>query len=179
MEEISIKSKLVVHRIIFLDIDGVLNTIDTKERCQGCIGIDEEKVKILSKIINSFEYEPLVVLTSTWKSEWERVESINDLSVAGQYLVRHLHRWGVHILDKTDDVYENTRNLRGQSILNWIKNADLDIYSILVLDDESFDYSECGLEKYHLKTSFYDNPGGLLESHIEKALEILNTPSDL
>ena len=82
MENIPIRPKLVVHRIIFLDIDGVLNAINTKERCQGCIGIDEEKVKTLSKIIDSFEYEPFVVLISTWKSDWERVECIDDLSVS-------------------------------------------------------------------------------------------------
>ena len=92
MEDVSIKPKLLVRRIIFLDIDGVLNTINTKARCQGCIGLEEEKIKILSKIINSFECEPFVVLTSTWKSEWERTEYIDDLSVAGQYLIKRLHR---------------------------------------------------------------------------------------
>ena len=32
------------------------------------------------------------------------------------------------LLDKTDDVYEDDKILRGQSILNWIKNSNFEIY---------------------------------------------------
>lgn len=37
-------------KIIFLDIDGVLNCHNSKSDCNGRLGIDEDKVKRLKKI---------------------------------------------------------------------------------------------------------------------------------
>ena len=176
--------KDLIHRVVFLDIDGVLNEIRSTSRCCGFIGIDNSKAQTLSTIINNdvFEIEPLVVLTSTWKSDWERVECLEDLSKCGQYLVKHLHRCGIHIFDKTEDVYEETKNRRGQSILNWLEKVKQDgvkIESFVILDDEMFDYEELGLTDRLVKTSFYDTPGGLQESDVPKTIEILKRPIEL
>ena len=38
--------------IVFLDVDGVLNTVSTKERSpMGCVGIQKDKVRILYTIL--------------------------------------------------------------------------------------------------------------------------------
>ena len=38
-------------KLIFLDIDGVLNCAISKSRCFGCLGIDDDKVKRLKTIV--------------------------------------------------------------------------------------------------------------------------------
>ena len=56
-------------KVIFLDIDGVLNYATTAARAPcGCIGIAEPAVRNLKKIIDATGAK--IVLTSTWKSEW-------------------------------------------------------------------------------------------------------------
>ena len=42
-------------KVIFLDIDGVLNTPSSESRCGEYIGIDDEKVKKLKKIVEKNE----------------------------------------------------------------------------------------------------------------------------
>ena len=56
-------------KIIFLDIDGVLNCQKSQSKCGGLIGIDDKKVKVLRKIVESTNAK--IVLCSSWKSGWE------------------------------------------------------------------------------------------------------------
>ena len=59
-------------KLIFLDVDGVLNRVQTKTQApSGCTGIETELVKNLAKIVN--ETNALIILTSDWKVEWETV----------------------------------------------------------------------------------------------------------
>ena len=54
-------------KVIFLDIDGVLNNEYSKTRApSGVIGIDGDKVKRLRKIVESTGAK--LVLTSSWKT---------------------------------------------------------------------------------------------------------------
>lgn len=154
----------MIDKIIFLDIDGVLNCISTKARCQGCIGIDDLKVKILKEIISKTNAK--IVLTSTWKIDWDK--NLEDCSYAGKYLNNKLKKQGLWILDKTKD---NT-NDRGQGIYNWIKKYNIKNWA--VFDDEIFDDYDNMIINHLVKTKFYDDNGGLQEEHIEKAINILN-----
>ena len=52
-------------KVIFLDVDGVLNCNKSKSRCNLCVGIDADKIKRLKEIID--ETGAYIVLTSTWK----------------------------------------------------------------------------------------------------------------
>ena len=59
-------------KVIFLDVDGVLNSVRTKEQTpSGCTGIESKLVKNLAKIVN--ETKAILILTSDWKIEWEAV----------------------------------------------------------------------------------------------------------
>ena len=154
----------MIDKLIFLDIDGVLNCISTKARCQGCIGIDDLKVKLLKQIIDNTNAK--IVLTSTWKTEWNK--NLEECDYAGKYLNNKLKKQKLWILDKTED---NGKN-RGKGIYDWIKKYNVDNW--LVLDDEIFkDYDE-EIVRHWVKTDFYDNNGGLQKNHIEKAIKILN-----
>ena len=162
-------------KIIFLDIDGVLNCIETRVKApSGCIGIDDDKCERLGKIVK--ETGARVVLTSTWKKDWFRHAFISDLPEDGQYLEKRLFEHGVLIYDKTTDL---SWSQRAEGILDFIKNCEQEVESFIILDDEyTLNYAQCGLDKYHIKT-FYSKQNsntllGLQDYHVEKAVYILN-----
>ena len=154
-------------KIIFLDIDGVLNYGGCKARsATGCLGVEEEKVKLLRQIID--QTGAIVVLTSTWKTDWFPTEFIEDLPKDGQYLEKQLAKHKVFIRAKTEDP---SWAQRGQGILDFIETSNYSVEQFVILDDESFDFIELGLENRFVKTNFTD---GLLPEHVEKAVSILN-----
>ena len=154
-------------KIIFLDIDGVLNYRGCKARAAtGCLGVDDEKVKLLRQIID--QTGAIVVLTSTWKTDWFPSAFIGDLPKDGQYLEKQLAKHKVFIRAKTEDP---SWAQRGQGILDFIETSKYNVEQFVIIDDESFDFTELGLENRFVKTNFLD---GLLPEHVEKAVNILN-----
>lgn len=150
-------------KIIFLDIDGVLNSNDSEDLFHGFVGLDYSGIKLLKEIVNATGVE--IVLVSTWKLGWHKDKSRN--SMLANYLDTRLAEEGLTIIDKTD----GTMNLRGHGILDWLSEHPTD--SWIVLDDEIFeDYEECGILPHLVKTSFYD--GGLKDKHVEMAINLLN-----
>ena len=152
-------------KVIFLDIDGVLNYAKTEARAPcGCIGIAEPSVRNLKKIIDKTGAK--IVLTSTWKDEWEI--DADNCTPMGIYLDKKLKRHGIHILDKTKDHIDN----RGEGIQNWLTRHD-HVKDWIVLDDDIFpDYQAQNIIPHLIKTSFAN--GGLLEEHVLQAIEMLN-----
>ena len=57
-------------RIIFLDVDGVLNSALTKDRYKGMIGLDERFIGNLSGLVmkSSIKDETKIVLSSSWRA---------------------------------------------------------------------------------------------------------------
>src|SRR4051812_18579144 len=53
-------------KILFLDVDGVLNRVGTKERCpNGCIGVEPDLCARLERVVSSTGCS--IVLSSTWR----------------------------------------------------------------------------------------------------------------
>ena len=151
-------------KVIFLDIDGVLNDSDSNTRCHGVIGIDDKKVKLLSKIV--YNTKSALILTSSWKVHWERFYK-DDQHELGNYLDRKLKRQRLYITDKTTPHGSE----RGREISEFLQRYQVEKW--IVLDDDIFeDYEKYNILPHLVKTSFYD--GGLKECHIEKALKLLN-----
>ena len=151
-------------KLIFLDIDGVLNCMGSKSRCEGFIGIDNDKVKRLKQIVNKTNAK--IVLTSTWKRHWHKNADLNDYS--GNYLNRKFKKQSLRIMDKTTDDSIH----RGTGIIDYINNFHTDVESWIVLDDEYFpDYKELGILDHMVKTEFIK---GLQERHVDLAIELLN-----
>lgn len=154
-------------KLIFLDIDGVLNYGGCKARsATGCLGIEDEKVALLKQIVDRTGAK--IVLSSTWKTEWFRTEYIEDLPKDGRYMVKQLAKQGIHILAKTED---SEWSRRGRGILDFINHFPQDVESFVILDDESFDFEFEGIDDKFVHTSFAD---GLLPEHVERAVSILN-----
>ena len=139
-------------RIIFLDIDGVLNNAKSNEESLTFPCIDDVNLRQLKNIVEATGAR--VVLTSTWKEDYLEDEAVR------RFLDDRLPICGVtedRILD------------RGKGILAYL-SAHPEVKSYVILDDELFDYVECELID-HLVRTFYDC--GLTEMDAERAIRIL------
>lgn len=150
-------------KIIFLDIDGVLNCVTSGSRSpSGFKGIDEDKVKLLRQIAD--KTGALIVLTSTWKSEWDI--DPEACSPEGRYLSQKLRRQQLRILDKTMFM-----DKRGTGIRQWLAEHPK-VTSWVVLDDDIFaDYERQGILPHLVQTSYFQQ--GLTQEHVQKAIDIL------
>ena len=152
-------------KVIFLDVDGVLNDVQTDERSpDGFIGIDPLMVGHLKFVVDQTGAN--VVLTSTWKSEWDRDSS--KRSDDGNYLHDTLLAQGVEIIDKTEDQVAD----RGHGIIRYLE-AHPEIEKWIVLDDEVyFDFKECGIMEHLIRSRYAF--GGLTNELANHAVFKLN-----
>ena len=150
-------------KIIFLDIDGVLNCDTTVESCGNYLGIDNSKLKLLAEIVDKTKAK--VVLTSTWKDKWFRGggQKYKQDELAN-YLDTEFFRYGIIVYDKTtDDLFD-----RGLGIRRW--KAEKEVESFVILDDNVFDYKEQMLVSNLILT---DGHKGLTEDDVKRAINIL------
>ena len=152
-------------RVIFLDVDGVLNDSLTPDRAPGgFIGISSQKVSYLKQIVDYTHAD--IVLTSSWKSEWS--SKPDECTDDGLYLTERLKEQGLTIADKTmDRSYD-----RGRGIVNWLESHP-GVKHWVVLDDDRFaDYDEYGIIPHWVRSS-WRHPGGLNPRLVPKAIHIL------
>lgn len=150
-------------KVIFLDVDGVLNCKTTKERCMGYIGIDRKKVLLLKHICAETGAE--IVLVSTWKSCWyKEPEKKCEQDGFADELDKSLGAFGLTIFDRTyDDIFD-----RADEILKWLEQNPAEKF--VILDDEDFSYKQARLNKFWVKTDYNT---GLTAELCERAIEIL------
>ena len=141
-------------KVIFLDIDGVLNDKYCRARVREIVRQTDARL----------------VLISSWKKYWKREETTDPDML---YLMRKLKRFGLSIYDKTEESFWANR---GEGIHVWL-SANEDVTAWVVLDDETFpDYEKYGIDKHLVKTKFfYEKDAGLQEEHAEQAIAILNS----
>ena len=155
-------------KVIFLDIDGVLNEEKSRCRCCGYKGIDDKKVGNLAKIVKQTNAE--IVLISTWKDDWRKTDKAHQ-GIMANYLDRKMKKQGLRIYDKTVSV-DKARGMhfsRGEGILQYLADNKIEMY--VIWDDYQFDYDSCGLTDYYIKTDAYN--GGLTEELSIKAMKLL------
>lgn len=159
----------LMRKIIFLDIDGVLNSNEyfeslPKEK-EKFIEIDENKVLLLKEIVDKTGAE--IVLSSTWRDL-----DCNDCKEAMemyQYLLNTLKKHGLSILDKTPYINCN----RPKEIKEWLNHNKVQNFISLDDDFNEEQYQEQGLVNCLIKTSFWESNGGLQREHVNKAIFIL------
>lgn len=144
--------------VVFLDIDGVLNTRTT---CQvapsGYQGVDDERVKLLAKAMKEVSAEG-IVLTSTWKD-------LKDGADDRDYLLSKFAEYGLSVLDSTTDT---SVHKRGEGVLNYLKSHS-EIDEFVVIDDMQFDFEDYS----KIWESFLDTKG----KGIENVVAASRTPS--
>lgn len=170
-------------KIIFLDIDGVLNTINTfrlrkeeyKKTGKYILAIDECRVGYLKRIID--ESEAKIVLTSAWRRDFIKKENkIIAVEENAKKLQELFLKYDIEIYDIVSVDYGD-RN-REQQIKEWLEKRD-DIDNYIIIDDELCTYKD--LANRVIKTKFMnsnieDETGlGLSENHIDIAIKLLKS----
>lgn len=143
-------------KIIFLDVDGVLNSQNYLLNSNNKISnsINPKKITLLKELVD--ETGSNIVVTSAWR-----------LSKNFQILKNVFQIHDLKIQDKTELI----RGKRGEEIKLYLqKHPNID--NFVILDDEIFEDYDDYLLKHLVKTSFYID--GLTEEHIEQAKIILN-----
>ena len=154
-------------KVIFLDVDGVLNNCRTKARCGEYMGIDTALVKQLKKIVDATEAE--IVLSSTWRLGYNREHQ--ELANHSKYLANKLGKQHMRVVGYTPDL-GHMGILRGQEIREWLNKNDDVVTEWVVLDDEYFgDFATHGIDTHWVKT---DTDEGLTDADVEHAIRILN-----
>ena len=136
----------MINNIIFLDIDGVLNSDKFFEESEYCnrsdinsplYDIDMNKLELLLDVVR--ETSSSIVITSSWRR----------LSIY-PYVKKYLIDKGLPIIHETSYI----EGKRGEEIRDYLNNNDVD--NFVILDDEVFsDFNE--LTNYLVKTNFYED----------------------
>ena len=134
-------------KVIFLDIDGVLNTNSDRE-------ISNDKLKLLSELVSKTGAE--VVLSSSWRNWWNHPK----INIPGSFITN----WKNQFLDNNISITLTTelecpKNL---SIEKFIIQHDVKRY--VVLDDEPIDIANL------VKTN---GDIGLTQLDCQKAFQLL------
>lgn len=135
------------YKIIFLDIDGVLNDYNFISRNYELISgqqlfIDLEKVKILKEIIERTDAK--IVLSSSWRNDFG--DDLTPLSNGAEQILSTFQIYNLHIWDKTEDGCR-----KDQSINQWLsKHKDI-VEKFVEIDD---DYLEVSPSAF-VRCSFY------------------------
>lgn len=148
--------------VIFLDIDGVLNTDKTCAVYDNELVLEDGKLLLLKKLVE--ETQSKIVLVSTKKNYWEKRDK-NKQGLYGTYLDKKFSEYGLKIYDKTIDDGIH----RGLGVLAWKSRNNTN--NIVVLDDNEEGYDAITKAFYLVKIS---GGIGLTEQNLEKAKEILN-----
>ena len=127
-------------KVIFLDVDGVLNSDEYFDKIRNLDiqgierEVDIEKIKLLKKAIDKTGAK--VVLSSSWR-----------YTKYAQYLKELLSNYDIYV-DPTPFI----ENERGLEIKKWLSDNQ-DVEDFVILDDEIFDSYDESLIKNLIKTS--------------------------
>ncbi|MBQ6547262.1 MAG: hypothetical protein IJL74_04630 [Bacilli bacterium] len=167
-------------KIIFLDIDGVMLPIGSKDKL-----IPEDKILLLKGLIE--ETDSKVVLSSTWRLNANR-KFYEDEDY--ENLVKSLKKHEIEIYDHTPakqiktikrqlvtksgmtivNYVTDPNSTRGAEISDWLKENETS--SFVILDDQDFYFDLFGLKDNFVKIN---NPYmGLEQIDVEQAKNILN-----
>jgi len=154
-------------KVIFLDIDGVLNSraYDRKRNRDEQTDIDETRLPLVKEIVTATGAK--IVLSSTWREHWAKDPHIcrDD----GVYINKTFAKYELEIYDKTPDLGMDFD--RPDEIKAWLDSSQESIESFVIIDD--YRYAWGSLSDNFVKT----NPNfglGLEEEHVQNAIEILN-----
>lgn len=153
-------------KIVFLDVDGVLNSEQLMNRLGPKLWGDGTVLDV--RAIERLNYltactEAKIVISSSWRLfyEWDELVSIlKDNGVKAE------------VIDKTPRFsYDD----RADEIWAWLDNTQENVETYVILDDDRLerkrDSSDPVLDMHFVRTSWFD---GLQDRHVEAAIKILS-----
>lgn len=150
-------------KVIFLDIDGVLNSyVYDRERTENDGNIDKTRLLLLKRLVDDTGAK--IVLSSSWRIHWDKCfDKCDDI---GKEINSVFSSVGLEIYDKTlKDGYHE----RYDEIRTWL-NEKPDVERFVIFDDNGYGWGD--LSDNFIQTN-YRIGRGLEQRHIEKAYEIL------
>lgn len=139
-------------KVIFLDVDGVLNTHDSP----GRFPINRNRLRQLERIVKVTG--AVIVLSSTWRKLDYTFERLN----------KKLKYRGMMIHSRTTTDYFKERQVRGDEIQLWLDEHP-EVTNYVILDDDS-DMLKSQLNNF-VHTNGYSE--GLTEEKADEAISIL------
>ena len=151
-------------KVIFLDIDGVLNSlVYDRERKENDGNIDETRLPLIKRIVD--ETQAKIVLSSSWRTHWNQNPLLCDS--VGKDMAALFAVYQLEIDDKTPVLPSNDR---AEEIRMWL-NQNPAVTHLVILDDNRFGWGE--LQEYLVSTS-YRIGRGLEEKHLLEVIRLLN-----
>ena len=156
-------------KIIFLDVDGVLNNTRTTNTFEDYIFVDDDKIKLLKQIIDATNAK--IVLSSSWRKGWrfkdQNPACANEDVRLFKALEYKLKEFDIELMSYTKHLWH-----RGKEIENWLENWEGEkIESYVILDDMPAE--EFISHSTHLIQT--DIAEGLTEKQVERAIKMLNS----
>jgi len=160
-------------KVIFLDVDGVLNSEDDLLGIQndGTVNpgreIFDRPLALLKSLVDATNAK--IVISSSWRVGCAKCgrESFYGKELY-ETLKQRLGDYDMAAIDVTP-VINKPMVKRGDEIRKWLNTTEYEIESFVILDDEAdmCEYNSTNLVQTSMKT-------GLLEEHVEMAKTILN-----
>ena len=145
-------------KVIFLDVDGVLNNDATTVRTkQGADFVDDFLIKRLKRLID--KTNATVVMSSSWRYG----RNCNTHSDDFYELLEKLELYGICIEDYTPELHTDDKGLEIKEYL--AEHPEIEKFVILD-DDEMSLHANC-----HIRTL---NRYGLTDENIDEAIAMLN-----
>lgn len=175
-------------KVIFLDVDGVLNNLEDilhHPEMESPEQPQDKHLQVLKKIIDATGAE--VVVSSGWRMTLEGIQDVIDALWKYGIAIRGVTPEGCQIslfdqlfpeikpqnVDTWRSKLDRVVYDRGAEIASWLYKYRNEIESFLILDDEVFD-----IQKYYPDHYIKTDPNeGLVDKYIDEAIKILNLTS--
>lgn len=153
-------------KIIFLDIDGVLNSSEYRKRMGRKYYteiIDRSKMPLLKRIVDATDAK--IVLSTSWRKFWNEGEP--QLDFVGRHINEVFEEFGLSVYSKTP-VIENAG--RGIETKAWL-DGKWYVDGYVILDDRDFAWPT-ELRAHFIQTDQKDD--GLDDVQAQEAIDVLN-----
>ena len=153
-----------MRKIVFLDIDGVLNSEKyDRQRTAQDGNIDETRLAFMKELIDYTNAD--IVLSSSWRKHWSR--NAEECDAIGMEINHTFERYGLKIFDKTPIIGARER---AAEIQVWLDAHVGEVESFVILDDTFGGWG--ALQKNLVKTNSRIGRG-FERSQMERAKELL------
>ncbi|MBR4278708.1 MAG: hypothetical protein IKT34_00900 [Clostridia bacterium] len=148
-------------KIIFLDVDGVLNGIEyVKANQNGGIVLDPSRMERLKQIVDATDAK--IVLSTSWRSYWS--SNRDECRSRGQEINMIFAKYRLEIYEKTPWMTD-----RDKEIISFL--YDYPVEEFVILDDRAVHTPSLALHQ----VLTLDSLGGLTDEDVTKAIDILKS----